>query len=66
MGIVVICGFFEKEDIFGYLTGEKEFGVSHGVDMITDQIVILPPVSHPELLGAKFDQNLGEWVVNDE
>ena len=23
MGIVVICGFFEKEDIFGYLTGEK-------------------------------------------
>ena len=24
MGIVVICGFFEKEDIFGYLTGEKK------------------------------------------
>ena len=27
MGIVVICGLFEKEDSFGYPTGEKEFGV---------------------------------------
>lgn len=34
MGIVVICGLFEKEDGFGYPTGEKEFGVSHGVDII--------------------------------
>ena len=66
MGIVVICGFFEKEDSFGYPTGEKEFSVSHDVDMITGQSVVLPCVSHPELLGAKFDQNLGEWVVNDE
>ena len=66
MGIIVICGFFEKEDRFGYPTGEKEFGVSHGVDMNTDQIVILPPVSRPELLGAKFDQQFGEWVINDE
>ena len=54
MGIVVICGLFEKEDSLGYPTGEKEFGVSHGIDMNTDQIVILPPVSRPELLGAKF------------
>lgn len=66
MGIIVICGFFEKEDGFGYPTGEKEFGVSHGVDMNTDQIVILPLVSRPEKLGAKFDQNIGEWVINDE
>jgi hypothetical protein len=65
MGIIVICGFFEKEDGFGYPTGEKEFGVSHGVDMNTDQIVILPPVSRPELLGAKFDQQFGEWVIYD-
>ena len=65
MGIVVICGFFEKEDGFGYPTGEKEFGVSHGIDMNTDQIVILPSVSRPELLGAKFDQQLGEWVIYD-
>ena len=47
MGIIVICGFFEKEDGFGYPTGEKEFGVSHGVDMITGQSVVLPCVSHP-------------------
>ena len=45
---------------------KKKFGVSHGVDMITGQSVVLPCVSHPELLGAKFDQTLGEWVVNDE
>ncbi|GEM_PF-2712723 len=66
MGIIVICGYFQKEDRFGYLTGEKEFGVSHGVDMITGQYVVLPWVSHPELLGAKFDQNIGEWVIHDE
>lgn len=52
------CGFFEEEDKFGYPTDEKEFGVSHGVDMITGQSVVLPWVSHPELLGAKFDQNI--------
>ena len=62
MGIVVICGLFEKEDSLGYPTGEKEF---YGIDMNTDQIVILPPVSHPELLGAKFDQQLGEWAIYD-
>ena len=66
MGIIVICGYFQKEDRFGYLTGEKEFGVSHGVDMITGQSVVLPCVSRPESLGAKFDQNIGEWVINDE
>ena len=66
MGIIVICGYFQKEDRFGYLTGEKEFGVSHGVDMTTDESVVLPCVSHPELLGAKFDQQLGEWVIYDE
>ena len=32
VGIVVICGLFEKEDSFGYPTGEKEFGVSYGID----------------------------------
>ena len=32
VGIVVICGLFEKEDSLGYPTGEKEFGVSHGID----------------------------------
>ena len=66
MGIVVICGLFEKEDFLGYPTGEKEFGVSHGIDMNTDQFVVLPCASHPELLGAKFNQQLGEWVINDE
>lgn len=66
MGIIVICGVFEKENKFGYPTGEKEFGVSHGVDMATGQSVVLPCVSRPELLGAKFDQNIGEWVIHDE
>lgn len=65
MGIVVVCGLFEKYDFLGYPTGEKEFGVSHGIDMNTDQFVILPHVSHPESLGAKFDQQLGEWVIYD-
>jgi hypothetical protein len=66
VGIIVICGFFEKEDKFGYPTDEKEFGVSHGVDMITGQSVVLPWVSHPELLGAKFNQQIGEWVLYDD
>lgn len=45
-------------------TGRMETIVSHGVDMDTLQNVILPQES-PESLGAKFDPDLGEWVIRD-
>ena len=44
-------------------TGRLETLVSHGVDLSTDRVVTLPPES-PAALGARFDQNSGEWVLS--
>lgn len=59
--IICICGNF---DIYknGYKTGQTEFVVSHGIDEETDKTVILPP-EHPLTLGAVYDYNLCEWVI---
>jgi hypothetical protein len=46
----------------GYITQLTEFVVSHGVDEDTFENVCLP-CEHPKNLGAKFDQNIGEWVL---
>lgn len=43
-------------------TGRKEDIVSHGVDIDTDETVILPPES-PLALGAVYNSQLGEWVL---
>lgn len=60
--ILLVTGWFDKLDRMGYKTGEKEFLVSHGVDLDTDKIVITP--NEPPLqLGAKFDEELREWVI---
>jgi len=36
---------------------------SHGVNTDTDEIIILPNVC-PEEVGAKFDLNIREYVIN--
>lgn len=36
--------------------------VSHGIDLNTGQVVILPQVS-PEDVGAEYDPNIGEYVI---
>lgn len=43
-------------------TRRKERCVSHGIDIESGKLKILPPVS-PEELGATFDQSLGEYVL---
>lgn len=60
--ILLVTGWFDKLDRFGYKTGEKEFLVSHGVDLDMDKIVITPN-EPPESLGATFSSELGEWII---
>lgn len=43
-------------------TGREELIVSHGVDVDTGRMVILP-CEPPQSLGATFDENLGEYVL---
>lgn len=40
----------------------KRIRTSHGVDVDTDAIVIMPP-EDPLDLGAVFDQSIGEYVI---
>jgi hypothetical protein len=58
--IILITGTFP---IYrrGVKVGE-EFVVSHGVDERTGRTVILP-AEHPSKLGARFDMDIGEWVL---
>lgn len=38
---------------------------SHGIDLHTGKSVVLP-CEPPETLGAKFDPEMGEWVIPDD
>ena len=60
--IILVCGDFPIYE-HGVKVG-SEFVASHGVDSITLENVIVPQ-EHPESLGAKFDRNIGEWVLYD-
>jgi hypothetical protein len=62
--IVLVTGYFRKYDNSGRPTGNREFGVSHGIDMDTMENVVLPQL-HPRQLGARFDYELGEWIIDD-
>lgn len=58
--ILLICGYYPVYEK-GVYRG-KEFCVSHGINMSTDEIVILPN-AHPLNLGGKYDKDLCEWVI---
>ena len=61
--VILITGDFQKYDSYGNpIIGETEFVVSHGVDEDTGKIVIVQ-AEHPRTLGAKFDCEIGEWVL---
>ena len=62
--ILLITKWFPVYDNYGYKTGKKVFGVDHGVDLDTGRTVVLPE-SHPKDLGAKFNDELQEWVIYD-
>jgi hypothetical protein len=46
-------------------TGVERLVVSHGIDESTGKTVILPS-EHPSALGAVFDADLGEYVIDDD
>jgi hypothetical protein len=64
--IVVMTGRFEEFDRFGHPTGKKVFGVSHGVNAESFDMIPLPPVNHPRELGAVFNEQYGEWVIYEK
>lgn len=45
-------------------TKREKLVVSHGVDMLTGKTVILP-CDHPKELGARFDTDIREYVIDD-
>lgn len=63
--ILVITGHFPVYDRQGKDTGKTEFTASHGVDLKTGTNVCLP-CEHPSKLGAKYDYEMGEWIIHEE
>jgi hypothetical protein len=50
----------------GYKTGEKEFLVSHGIDMETDRNIILQcehPRYYQQHCKAYYDHTMMEWIM---
>ena len=45
--------------------GHKNLVADYGVNDETGRNVVLPP-EHPRDLGAKYDPNMGEWVIRDD
>ncbi len=45
-------------------TGYEHEIVSHGFDVHTNQLIIMPNV-HPCEVGAKFDIDIGEYVITE-
>lgn len=43
-------------------TGQLEQIVSHGIDDDTGKIIVLPQ-THPREIGAKYDSDCGEYVL---
>jgi hypothetical protein len=64
--IILVTGFFQKYGRDGQeLVGQTEFLTSHGIDVDTGKTVIVQS-EHPKSLGAKFDYEIGEWVLEDD
>ena len=60
--IILITGIFPVYDRWGAKVRE-EFVVSHGVDEFGRNVIL--PTEQPAHLGAKFDKEIGEWVLED-
>ena len=59
--VIVIAGLFEKEGKNGIKTGHKKYVASHGYDLDSGNLVVLPP-EHPTKLGAVKHPEL-DWVI---
>lgn len=58
--MILVITETEKNDWGNYSTF-----ASHGIDLSTGQVIILPQIS-PEALGAEYDYNVGEYVIREE
>lgn len=59
--MIIVIAFKEKNQ----RTGREELVVSHGIDEHTGKTVILP-CEPPERIGAKFNAEIGEYVLSDD
>ena len=55
--MVIVVTYFDKR--------LQKTIVSHGVEVETGKVVIMSPHT-PKECGATWDQQLGEWVLNDD
>ena len=54
--MILVITNFEKDDM-----GKKREFVSHGINLESDRVVVLPQVSPEEI--AVFDLDIGEWIL---
>lgn len=62
--IICITDLYKKRDKYGLPTGENVRLVSYAINAETGAAVIVPNIE-PEKLGAIYDENICEWVIND-
>ena len=60
--IICITNYFDKLDAQGCHTGKKELLVDFAFDQDTLKQVVVPCV-RPEQIGAKFNTDISEWVI---
>jgi hypothetical protein len=60
--ILLITKYFETLDTYGFPTGEKELLVDYGIDLETDQTIVLPNI-HPKEIGGEFDKTYNEYIL---
>ena len=63
--IICIAKEFPVYDLNGYPTGKKKFLTDYAFNEDTGKAVVVQTV-HPLELGAKFDNEIGEWVLEYE
>jgi len=61
--IVLVTGTYPIYDQYGI--SHYEFMTSHGVREETGEIIVTPN-EHPMRLGARYDEKLGEWIIEEE
>lgn len=65
MTVICICKNFPILDRYGYPTDKTELVIDSAFDADTGKAVIVP-IEHPSRLGAVFDSEWGEWVIQDK
>jgi len=62
--IILVTGEFDIYDKDGIPTGKKEFVISHGIDLKTGKVIIMPQVPPLDIKGAYYDSEIDEWILD--